>query len=140
MDSSSRNDRCEMATPLELATAYSGTTIGARIPAVLPDRCNRITNSASGVWYTIMGTGNQMTASLCHPATDFDSKLTVYAGSCDALMNCVTANDDADGTLGTCDSNRQASRVEWDSTAGTLYYLLVHGFGSRVGNFQLDVI
>jgi hypothetical protein len=140
MDSSARNDRCEAATPMQLGTIYKDTTIGARIPTVLPDRCNRITNSASGVWYSVVGTGSPMTASLCHPDTDFDSKLTVYAGSCTDVMDCIDSNDDADGTLGTCDSNRQASRVEWDSTADTLYYILVHGFGARVGNFQLDAM
>ena len=35
-----------------------------------------------------------MTASLCWPGTNYDSKITVYRGDCNAVMDCVNANDD----------------------------------------------
>ena len=55
-------------------------------------------------------------------------------------MNCETANDDAGGTFGACIGNLRASRTGWDSERGVIYYILVHGFGSRTGDFQLNVI
>ncbi|CAB9524294.1 PKD (Partial), partial [Seminavis robusta] len=44
------------------------------------------------------------------------------------------------GNFGACTVNRQASRVQWPSNDGTMYYLLIHGFGAREGDFQLNVI
>ena len=55
-------------------------------------------------------------------------------------MTCVNANDDASGNFGACDINRQASRVQWPSDRGVMYHLLIHGFGARTGDFQLNVI
>ena len=55
-------------------------------------------------------------------------------------MTCVNANDDASGNFGACAINRQASRVQWPSENGVMYYLLIHGFGARSGDFQLNVI
>jgi len=54
-------------------------------------------------------------------------------------LTCVNANDDASGNFGACAINRQASRVQWESTQGTVYHLLIHGFGTRTGDFQLNV-
>lgn len=145
-----RNDRCTLAKgPIQItpqgfgnsrAIVYDDTTAGARTAIVSPDRCNRITNSAPGVWYTVVGTGERMTASLCWPGTTYDSKITVYRGDCDGVMTCINANDDASGNFGACQVNRQASRVQWESEDGVLYYLLMHGFGTRSGPFQLNVI
>ena len=65
-----RNDRCTNAKgPIAItaqglgnsrAIIYEDTTVGARIPIVTPDRCNRITNSGPGVWYKVVGTGELM--------------------------------------------------------------------------------
>lgn len=65
-----RNDRCALATgPIEVtpqglgnsrAIVYDDNTAGARVPEVMPDRCDRITNSGPGVWYKVIGTGELM--------------------------------------------------------------------------------
>ena len=65
-----RNDRCARAKgPIEVtpegfgnsrAIIYTDTTVNARVPVVSPDRCNGITNSAPGVWYDVVGTGDRM--------------------------------------------------------------------------------
>jgi len=144
-----RNDRCQTARgPVQVtpqgfgnsrAVIYDDTTEGGQVPNVNPDRCNRITNSAPGVWYYVIGTGELMTASLCWEGTTFDTKLTIYRGDCNGAMTCVNANDDAAGTFGTCQVNRQASRVQWPSERGVRYHILIHGFGTRTGDFQLNV-
>ena len=68
-----RNDRCAQAKgPIEVtpqglgnsrAIVYDDTTAGARVPEVVPDRCNSITTSAPGVWYKVVGTGELMVRS-----------------------------------------------------------------------------
>jgi hypothetical protein len=138
-----RNDRCTNALgPIDVSPAsnapilYDDNTVGAMIPMVLPDRCDRISNSSPGVWYQVLGTGSSMTASLCHAGTNFDSKITVYQGDCNGVLACVTANDDS---ASICSLNRQASQVQWDSETDVTYYVLIHGFGARVGEFQLSV-
>ena len=68
-----RNDRCARAVgPIEVtaqglgnsrAVVYDDSTAGALVPEVMPDRCNQITNSAPGVWYKVVGTGERMVRS-----------------------------------------------------------------------------
>lgn len=81
-----------------------------------------------------------MTASTCWSGTTFDSKLTVYSGDSCSSLSCENANDDASGTFGACTGNLRASRTGWDSERGRTYYILVHGFGTKTGDFQLNVI
>jgi len=61
--------------------------------------------------------------------TDYDSRVTVYEGSCGTL-SCVAEADD------TCGQNEA---VSWCSTAGVQYLILVHGSGGAAGDFTLDV-
>jgi hypothetical protein len=65
-------------------------------------------------WYTIQGTGGQLTATT--EGSDFDTALFVYSGS--AAGNLVGCNDDVPG------GGIQAV-VEFGSTAGTTYFLQV---------------
>jgi len=44
------------------------------------------------VWYKITGNGNTMTVTTCDVYTDFDTKVTVFANTCDSLV-CVAALD-----------------------------------------------
>jgi len=150
----SRNDACKYAREIEVTASGMGddyafviddTSVGAAIPSAKPNRCGRITNSSPGVWFKVRGTGDMMTASLCWPTTQFDTKITVYSpgddGDCNGIMDCVTANDDARGGLtGICRSNRQASAASWLSEPGTIYYILAHGFGNREGPFSINVV
>lgn len=143
------NDRCTDAVlinataeglGLKRAIVYSGSTIGARLPIVSPSVCNTLTNTAPGVWYKVQGTGFRMWASTCWPGTNYDTKITVYSGNCGSNMRCETANDDAGGTFGPCTGNLRASRAGWASQRGVTYYILVHGFYSKTGDFDLNVI
>lgn len=75
-----------------------------------------------------MGNGGLITASLC-TGTGFDSKINVFSGDCANLI-CVGGNDDFCGLQ---------SEYSWTGAAGTMYYILVQGFGGAVGNFTLTV-
>jgi hypothetical protein len=59
--------------------------------------------------------------------TNYDSKLTVYCKDCTDLV-CVGGNDDSCGLQ---------SSVSWCGSPGTTYLVLVHGYGTSVGDFSL---
>ena len=65
-----------------------------------------------------------------------DTKISIFRGTCTALT-CIGGNDDAPN--GAC-VLRYASHVTWETEAGVDYYILVHGLGVTVGNFELSVV
>jgi subtilisin-like proprotein convertase family protein len=92
------------------------------------------TVTAAGVWYTVVGTGSPIVASTCEislfpGSADYDTKISVYCGTCDELT-CVAGNDDEAG----CNFH---SETNWCSQFGATYYVYVHGFGTATGNFEL---
>ncbi len=124
------NDECDNALPIACGETLTGTTTNATFDASAP-ACGGVTITSPGVWYEFTdntGLITDYTISLCN-GTDFDSKLTVYSGTCGSLV-CETANDDACGLQ---------SEVTFQSDGNTTYYILVHGFLNDTGNFSLSV-
>lgn len=124
------NDECANALPIACGETVTGTTANATVDASAP-ACGGVSITAPGVWYEFTDTSGLITdytISLCS-GTDFDSKLTVYSGTCGALV-CETANDDSCGLQ---------SEVTFQSDGNTTYYILVHGFNNATGNFTLNV-
>ncbi|MFQ5423437.1 MAG: hypothetical protein ACE5F9_05590 [Phycisphaerae bacterium] len=119
------NDDCATATLVAVPSVTSGST--ATATADVAPTCSFVNDTAPGVWYQVIGTGNTMTASLCSGVTAYNSKLSVYCGGC-ASLSCVTANDNFCGLQ---------SEVSWCSAAGESYLILVHGFGFDAGAFEL---
>jgi len=102
-----------------------------------PDLCGRgnthfcgIPHTAPERWYTVVGTGNMLTASTCNMA-DFDTALSVFCDDCDEPV-CIDGVDDSGGCGLT-------SALSWCSQAGAEYRIMVHGFANAVGNFDLEV-
>jgi hypothetical protein len=120
------NDDCTGAiavvcnTPISASTTFAAAEVGVAA-------CGT-SISAPGVWYTVMGNGGLITANTC-TGTGYDSKINVFSGDCANLI-CVGGNDDF------CLAQ---SEFSWTGTAGTMYYILVQGFGGAVGNFTLTV-
>jgi hypothetical protein len=127
-------DFCENAYPVEVPSTTFGTTSGATIDSEFYPCGTSIT--APGVWFSVIGTGNTMTATTCTDFYDYDTKLTVFCGGCStAEWACIDGNDDncvggASGLLST---------VTWCSELGAEYLVLVHGYSSNAGDFFLDV-
>lgn len=117
------NDDCSAAININCGQTINGTSVSAT-PDVAPS-CSGV-STQPGVWYTFIGSGGSETLSTCSAAS-FDTKLSVYTGTCGGLV-CVTANDDFCGLR---------SQVTFGTTAGTRYYVLVHGFGGATGTFSL---
>jgi len=108
------NDNCEGALFLQVDfEPVAGNTLFATMDTVPEQKCGEDI-TAPGVWYFVGGTGDKLAASLCG-STDFDSKISVFEGSCDALI-CIGGNDDF--------CNLQ-SAYEWESQEGKIYFILV---------------
>lgn len=117
------NDQCSGATLLSVPSTTAGTTVNATTETPSPGNCVTTLNQP-GVWYRVVGNGNQFGADLCSTTT-WDSKMFVYAGSCGALT-CVTGIDDG-GPI--CPTSAAAS-VTWCSIPGVDYYILVTGYNT----------
>lgn len=124
----SAQDDCSTATPVAVPSSTAGTTVGATVDVT--SACGTATiPTAPGVWFSVIGTGNLMTASLCNVSTTYDSQLSVFTDGC-VTLTCVGGNDDFCATQ---------SEVSWCSALGVEYLILVHGSGVAVGPFTVDV-
>lgn len=119
------NDDCNSAIDISCGGSYQGSTIAA-LPDAVEGCVTGIT--APGVWYRLVDTDAQVTLSVCN-AFDYDTKINVYEGACDALV-CNTGNDDA------CELG---SAITFVANAGVDYFILVQGYNSLVGTFTLEV-
>jgi hypothetical protein len=125
------NDLCENAIPMGCGEIVAGTTINATEDSAVAPTCDT-TVTAPGVWYVYddtSGLAADITITMCNGTTDYDSKLSVYSGDCGALV-CVTGNDDTCGLQ---------SEVSFQSDGATAYYILVHGFATSEGNFEIEM-
>jgi len=118
------NDQCASAIPVAVPSTTQGTTIGSTVDNSF-QTCG-VPVTSPGVWYSVVGTGNTMTASLCD-GTVYDSRLSVYCNSC-STPTCISGNEDGCGLQ---------SIVSWCSQPDEVYLILVHGFGNDDGDFTL---
>lgn len=121
------NDLCASADPISAGSNVPGSTRNTALNDGIGPDCGLGFVDSPGVWYSVVGTGNLMTASL--PSASYDTRLTVYQGGCAAL----TCLGDADNVGDTQES------VSWCSTSGVPYLILVHGAGGASGTFTLDM-
>lgn len=122
------NDLCANAETIALYSTTSGTTTEATFDDV--DYCGT-SNTAPGVWYTFEAVSTNSVLYTCDQAS-YDTKISVFSGSCAALV-CEGGNDDGTGCFGF------TSYLDLPTTIGETYYVLVHGFGTSSGNFDLTL-
>lgn len=134
------NNSCANAVVLNScsggAQTLSGTTINSTIDAEYQNCGAGGDNTTQrGVWYIYNGDDNEVTINTCGPG--YDTRLTVFSGSCGAFT-CIGANDDMG--LAACATSGVRSEVSFNALSGTTYYVYVHGFGtpSATGNFVLN--
>lgn len=120
------NDDCFNAISVSCGDFVTGSTLAAASDANSP-LCNLFT-MGNGVWYEITGTGDVIIVDLS--GSDYDTQLSIYDGDCNNL-SCVASNDDANGFQ---------SLASFQSTAGVTYYILVHGYNTAIGNYNMSVI
>ncbi|MBU2940616.1 T9SS type A sorting domain-containing protein [Lacinutrix sp. C3R15] len=129
-------------------TEYSFTTLSSAVPA--NDECvdaeaiscgdtvigstefatDSGNNTSNDVWYVLAGTANgeEITASLC--GSDYDTYIRIF-DACGGTE--VAFNDDASGVCS------PQSQVTFTSDGATTYYIMVEGFSSNNGNFDLAI-
>jgi hypothetical protein len=92
-----------------------------------------LTKKDNGVWYKTVGTGGTFTASNCF-ATTLNTLISVFTGTCTSPSTitgtCIVLNDDFCGPSG-------QSSVSWLTAPGTVYLILVRGYGGATGTFNL---
>lgn len=140
------NDECGFADPIACGQVVTATTVCA--DTTQSDYCDQYNIGDyfhGGLWYTIMGTGDTLRATLCFEDTEYDTYLSVYEGDCGDL-NCVAGNDDQDEVdffAAPCFENFLASSIEWDSEEGVEYFLHVSGSNAvtpAVGGFDFVLV
>ncbi|NLH72122.1 MAG: hypothetical protein GX456_03600, partial [Verrucomicrobia bacterium] len=122
------NDRFDAAIPMTAGVVYEMCTTAATSAGDPVPSCCR--TFGKGVWYKFSppATGT-ITVSTCD--SDFDTVLALYTMTGDSLKELVSADDDGP----TC-SGRMAS-VRFTGTEGTMYYILVGGCKSEIGNLRI---
>ncbi len=139
------NDECSGAITIACGNTYTGSTTAATPESPDPGTCTTTAGTAGAVWFTFVGAnsndagaangtaGDTVTLSL--EGSAFDTKIRVYSGAC-GDFTCVAGNDDnaAEGGPG-----GSWSLIGFDTTVGTTYYVLVHGWNTSAGNYNLAV-
>ena len=128
------NDTCDNAIPIDCGQSIIDSTIYASTYEA-PAFCGTALNTSPGMWYSFIGTGDQISITTCSPITNFDTKLGLFEGPCDSLV-CIDGNDDDF----TCpNSGLQSSINNFITTPGVEYLIYVTGFGGGTGVFELTL-
>jgi hypothetical protein len=122
------NDLICNATTITCGSLVGGTTVGSTLTGAGEGGSCGTTQTTGGVWYKVVGTGDVMTASLC--VTAWDSKMSVFQGSCTTPVCVGGIDDNGPSCTGT------AASYSWTSTPGVTYFILVHGY-STTSTFSL---
>ena len=125
------NDLCINAIALTCGQPVTGSTLYSSATDDPTGTCTE-TIDGGGVFYSIVGTGYSITLSTCSSATNFDTELFLFTGTC-GNYTCVRGNDDA-----TCSAHAGSSAITFPSTAGVRYLVFVSGFGNDQGRFVLN--
>ena len=128
------NDECDGAEPLTVPGSVLVSTDLATDDPESDTTCGTgAVNQA--VWYAVVGTGNELTATTCNAGGGFDdTKLQVWCANCNNLA-CVGGDDDD----AACGISTLRSSVTWCSASGVTYLIAVGGFGSNAGVIDLSV-
>jgi F0F1-type ATP synthase assembly protein I len=119
------NDYCEKATSID---AYSDPVFGSTRGATNDEaiHCGTARQSAAGVWYTTLGTGDIISASvLTEDTTSFRGQVSLFKGDDCGNLDCV------DGSI--------IGFGAWESERNAKYFILVHGQGILEGDFRLHL-
>ncbi|MCU0322812.1 MAG: T9SS type A sorting domain-containing protein [Chitinophagaceae bacterium] len=112
------NDTCATAIPVNCSDVVAGSTSNGAT--------NTGGNAAADVWYSYSGEAGDITLSLCTNTT-FDTFIRVF-DACEGTQ--IAFNDDTCGLQ---------SSVTFAANGTSTYYIMVEGFGTATGNFELTV-
>jgi subtilisin-like proprotein convertase family protein len=118
------NDLCSDAIALDVPSGGSAQVSGTTIDSTFDDvgTCGT-SNTAPGVWYSVIGNGNSILADTCAGAS-YDTKISVFCGDCPdgggGGSDCCEANgtpgcDDPECEALICGMDSFCCDVAWDS-------------------------
>ena len=133
------NPGCSNATRIEGPYNPSITVFGSNIGGITG--YNELVNTTCQInlyqfsaWYEIFPTyGQYVNVTTCNFGTNFDTILTVVSGNQCSSLNCTIRNDDSCYYY-----NSTSSSVDFYATAES-YYVIVSGYSSFTGNFELTI-
>lgn len=120
------NDLYEDALPLTCGTSVAVNMATSTNSGNPTTSCITQPGTNSGVWYTYTDSGSPERIRIDTNGSNFDTKLNVYTGSCDALT-CVTGDDDGG------DTNRSLVTFDTTGDGSSVYTVLATRFSSGVG-------
>lgn len=133
------NDLRANATPVSCGSTTRASNMAATNDRPLPVNNFCGTNVSSvgyGVWFSFVPSSTSpVTLSTCSPATDFNTKISVFKEDCGGFFTCEAGNDDD----ASCTYNKASTVTFTPSEANVEYFILVHGFGTAYGLFDLSV-
>jgi hypothetical protein len=133
------NDACTGAITISCGNTYSGSTSTASADAV--PNCHASGTGLTGVWFKYVGDNSAVTINLCNAGTNYDTKISVFTGTCAGGLTCYAFNDDLGATACTTGPGTAQfkSGVTFNAFTGTDYYVFIHGYGSTdLGSFSFS--
>ena len=125
------NDTCLDATTIG-ATPYSNSVLTTTATIDASDPVPACGNGSRGksVWYRFKApSAGTVTANTF--GSSYDTILVAYLGSCGRLIALPNACND--------DTNGRQSRVSFEATAGTTYYLVITAYSNNGGSLALQL-
>ncbi|MBI4717262.1 MAG: thrombospondin type 3 repeat-containing protein [Planctomycetes bacterium] len=131
------NDNCTAAEPISIG----GSDIESNVLATDDSQSTATCTTGSlnqAIWYSVVGNGTQLTASLCNPGTTYDTKIQVWCNNCTTPF-CVGGNDDTTAPECQIGGLNRKSRITWCSEPGKTYLIAVGGFSTATGTTELTI-
>ncbi|MCG8332508.1 MAG: T9SS type A sorting domain-containing protein [Chitinophagales bacterium] len=119
------NDQCADAITIDCGVSQYGNTVHAT-SSNAPSGCANGGIPGTGVWFHVVGDGNQWTVDT--DGSNYDTQINVYEGSCGSLT-CVGGDDDS--------GPGSTSSLDFCTEQGTNYYIYLDGFAAT-GSYVLN--
>ena len=123
------NDNCKAAIELTVdGPKVTGTLLDSTVSIdELDPSCLRFDTTGVGVWYSFIGTGDYVSATVCSEVRFAD--ISIYEGECDGSLQCL-APPSSITPMG-CNANGGKSSTA-QTIEGVTYYVLVSDFDSGI--------
>jgi hypothetical protein len=119
------NNDVRDAVPLSVNGAE---ILGTTVNATKSSYCSSVNR---GVFYSVLGTGTNLSVSTCSSVTNFRVSLAIQDGACNSA--CIAA------TTTLCQANSFGTTLTWSSVANRVYPIAVAAVSSTVGDYSIRV-
>jgi hypothetical protein len=129
------NNECANAIGILPGSSTPGSTVNATVGPYVGNT-HPYTTIAPTVWYSILGNGNNFSATTCSNETNYNTAITATSATSGCGAAIVSSSVDVN-----CAANAGASAVVWETVSGQRYNIVVHGrVQGDEGNFRLNVV